>query len=109
MAQYDFSKALQLGNAVQDYAKELDNADKIRLAGFLLGLVNAVQQEAAISRDAMWHAQEETMLFADVEQDDPMDASYHLHNMLENIADDFDTLADIVAECEPEEEAYFGA
>lgn len=94
MSKFDFNRALQLGNAVQDYAKELDNSERIRLAAFLLGLTNAVQQLATISNDTMSVAMEETMLFSHVEEDDPMDPGYHLHNMLENLADDFETLAD---------------
>lgn len=87
---------------VMDYAKELSNADRIRLASQLLGYVNAAQQYATISADAMWHAQEETNLFNEIERDDPMDPGYHLHNMLENMADEFDALADIVEECDTE-------
>lgn len=102
MAQYEFDVAEQLGKGFTDYAKQLNNADRIRLAGYLLGLTNAVQQHADISQDALWHAQEETMLFQDAERGDGMDPGYYLHNTLDNMADDFDTLADIVAEDEKE-------
>ena len=102
MAQLDFDKAEALVKPIHEFAKTLSNADRIRFAAYLLGSVNYVQQCADIGADAMWHAKEETMLFDHVESDDTMDPSYHLHNMLENIADEFDTLADIVAECETE-------
>lgn len=102
MAQLDFDKAEELGNGFKEYVQTLPNAERIRLASYLLGLVNYVQQCADIDADALYHAQEETMLFDHVERDDPMPAGYHLHNMLENLADEFDTLADIVAECDTE-------
>ena len=102
MAQYNFNVAEQLGKPFTDYAKTLNNADRIRLASFLLGLVNAVQQHADIDADVMWHARECTTLFDDVERDDPMDPGYHLHNTLENLADDFDELAGLLDEDEAE-------
>lgn len=94
MARFNTDTMEALMQPVMDYAKELSNADRIRLAAYLLGSVNCAQQYATISADAMWHAQEETMLFNDIERDDPMDPGYHLHNMLENMADEFETLAD---------------
>ena len=99
---YDFNKAEELGNGFKEYAQTLNNADRIRLAAYLLGLTNAVQQYADINQDVLWHAQEETMLFQEAERGDGMDPGYYLHNTLENLADDFDTLADIVAECDTE-------
>ena len=98
MAQYNFNVADQLATPFTDYAKTLPNADRIRLAGFLLGLVNAVQQYADISAEDMFHAKESTTLFDDVEDDDPMDPGYHLHNLLEDLADNFDELADAMDE-----------
>lgn len=96
MAKFNFDEALTLANKFTHMADKLDNAERIKLAGFLIGLVNAVQQTATISRDAMWHAREQTLLFQEVENDDPLDAGYHLHNTLDNLSDDFDTLAEIV-------------
>jgi hypothetical protein len=98
MAQYNFNVAEQLGKPFTDYAQTIPNADRIRLAAYLLGLVNAVQQHADITQDAMQAAQGETRMFDDVEEDDPMDPGYHLHNMLESLADDFDALADTMDE-----------
>lgn len=98
MAQYEFDVAEQLGKPFTDYAQTIPNADRIRLAAYLLGLVNAVQQHADITQDDMWHARETTTLFNDVDADDPMDPGYHLHNMLEGLADEFDALADTVCE-----------
>jgi len=95
---YDFDKADEMAVQFTDYAKQLDNADRIRLAAFLLGLTNAVQQHATISQDAMQAAQEDTTLFDDVDEDDPMEPGYHLHNMLENLAEEFDGLARIMDE-----------
>ena len=103
MAKFNFNEALALANEFQGMANELNNADRIKLAGFLIGLVNAVQQTAKISRDAMWHAREQTLLFRDVEKDDPLDAGYHLHTTLETLGDDFDTLAEIVEQEEQED------
>ncbi len=102
MARFNTDTMEALMQPVMDYAKELNNADRIRLASQLLGYVNAAQQYADIDADAMWHAKEETNLFNHVEADDPMDPGYHLHNMLDNMADEFETLADIVAECDTE-------
>ena len=102
MAKYDFNEALKLGNPIQDYAKNLNDADRIRLAAFLLGLVNAVQQTAEISQDDLFHAKECTRLFDDVDQNDPAAPGYHLHNMLENLAEDFNELADGMDEVESE-------
>ena len=96
MAQYNFNVAEQLGKPFTDYAKTLANADRIRLASYLLELTNAVQQHATISADVMWHARECTSLFNDVDADDPMGLGYHLHNMLENLSDEFDELAELV-------------
>lgn len=103
MARFNTDTMEALMQPVMDYAKELSNADRIRLAAYLLGSVNCAQQYATISADAMYHAMEETMLFEHVERDNNMDPGYHLHNMLDNMAADFDTLAKIVAECEAEE------
>ena len=94
--EYEFEVAEQLGKGFTDYAKELDGAACIRLTGYLLGLANAVQQHADISADVMWHAKKCTSLFNDVDKDDPMEPGYHLHNMFENMADDFDELADLM-------------
>ena len=96
MAQYEFDVAEQLGTPFTDYAKKLDNAGRIQLAGYLLGLTNAVQQHATISADVMWHARECTTLFDNVDKDDTMEPGYHLHNMLETLADGFDELAELV-------------
>ena len=98
MAQYDFNVAEQLGKPFTDYAQTIPNADRIRLAAYLLGLVNAVQQHADITQDDLFHARECTTLFDDVDKDDPMDPGYHLHNMLENLSDEFYELADVVAQ-----------
>ena len=98
MAQYNFNVADQLAKPFMDYAQTIPNADRIRLAGFLLGLVNAVQQTADISTEDLWHARETTTLFQEVDDDDPMDPSYHLHNLLETLADEFDELANAMDE-----------
>ena len=96
---FDFDKADAMAAQFTDYAKQLDNAERLHLAAFLLGLTNAVQQHADIPHPAIAAAQDECMtLFQDVEEDDPMDPGYHLHNMLENLADDFDALANLMAE-----------
>ena len=98
MAQYNFNVADQLAKPFMDYAQTIPNADRIRLAGFLLGLVNAVQQTADISTEDLWHARETTTLFQEVDDDDPMEPGYHLHNMLEDLADNFDELASTMDE-----------
>jgi len=98
MAQYNFNVADQLAKPFMDYAQTIPNADRIRLAGFLLGLVNFVQQTADISTEDLFHAKESTTLFDDVEEDDPTDPGYHLHNLLEDLADNFDELADAMDE-----------
>ena len=98
MAQYNFNVADQLAKPFMDYAQTIPNADRIRLAGFLLGLVNAVQQTADISTEDLWHARETTTLFQEVDDDDTMAPGYHLHNMLEDLADNFDELADAMDE-----------
>ena len=103
MAQYNFNVADQMATPFTDYAKTLDNADRIRLAAFLLGLVNAVQQTADITQEDLFHAKECTTLFDDVEEDDPTDPGYHLHNMLEDLADNFDELADCMDQQEVED------
>ena len=105
MEQFDINKAEAMASRFTDYAKTLTNAGRLQLAGYLLSLVNAVQQEADITQDDMWHARECTSLFDDVDKDDPMDPSYHLHNMLENLVDEFYELADVVAQNTVEEEA----
>ena len=94
----DFDKVETLSVAITDYAKTLGNADCIRLAGFLLGLVNAVQQCADITHEDMFHARETTTLFDEVEEDDTTDPGYHLHNLLDNLADEFNELADTMDE-----------
>lgn len=98
MAQYNFNVADQLAKPFMDYAQTIPNADRIRLAGFLLGLVNAVQQTATITQDDLFHAKETTNLFDDVDRNDPMDPGYHLHNLLETLADEFDELANAMDE-----------
>ena len=98
MAKFNFNVADQLATPFKDYAQKLDNADRIRLAGFLFGLVNFVQQTADITQEDLFHAKECTTLFDDVEEDDPTDPGYHLHNMLEDLADNFDELADCMDE-----------
>ena len=94
----DYDKVDALAAQFTDYARTLDNAERIRLAAQIIGLANAVQQTAIIEADDMWHARETTTLFNDVDRDDPMDPGYHLHNMLESLADDFDALADTMCE-----------
>ena len=91
---FDTVETLQQGFI--DYAQTLPNADCVRLAAQLLYLANAVQQYATISPADMEAAQEDTRLFQDVEEDDPMEPGYHLHNMLENIGDDLNGLARIM-------------
>ena len=92
----DFDTVETLSKAFTDYAQTLPNSDRIRLAAHCLFLANAVQQHADISQDNLWAAKEETMLFDDVEGDDPMEPGYHLHNMLENLGDEFNGLARIM-------------
>lgn len=94
---FDTVTALQQGFI--DYAQTLPNADCIRLAAQLMYLANAVQQYATISQDDLFHAKECTTLFDDVEEDDPMEPGYHLHNMLENLGDELAELADGMDEC----------
>ena len=94
----DYDKVDAMAAQFTDYARTLDNAERIRLAAQVLGLVNAVQQMAVIDADDMWHARETTTLFDDVDKHDPMDPGYHLHNMLEGLADEFDALADTMCE-----------
>ena len=96
MAQMDYEKNAELAAGLHDYARDLSNGDKIRLAAYVISLANAIQQEATISQDAMWHARECTTMFDRVERDDPMEPGYHLHNMLDNLSSDFDELAEIL-------------
>ena len=103
MEQFNIDKAEAIASRFTDYAKTLANPERIKLAAYLLTLVNAVQQYADITQDDMWHARECTTLFDDVERDDPMDPGYHLHNTLENLADEFYELADIVSQNAEEE------
>ena len=98
MEQFNIDKVDAMASRFTDYAKTLNNADRLQLAGYLLTLVNAVQQHADITQDDMFHARECTTLFDDVDKDDPMDPGYHLHNMLENLSDEFYELADVVAQ-----------
>lgn len=97
MAQFDIDKALALAGPIQQYAGTLGNADRIRVAALLLELANAVQQTAVISAEDFFHAKECTLLFNDVEKDDPMGAGFHLYCMLENLADEFNELADVMS------------
>ena len=101
----DYDKTDAMGAEFVEYARTLHNAERIRLAAQLLNWANAVQQTAVIDADDMWHARETTTLFNDVDKDDPMDPGYHLHNMLEGLADEFDALADTVCENAAEAEA----
>ena len=94
----DFETVLKLSAGFTSYAETLSNADRVRLAAHVLGLANAVQQTADISQEDMFHAKECTRLFDDVEDDDGMDPGYHLHNLLETLADEFDELADAMDE-----------
>lgn len=103
MEQFNIDKAEAIASRFTDYAKTLNNADRLQLAGYLLTLVNAVQQYADITQDDMWHARECTTLFNDVDKDDPMDPGYHLHNKLEDLAEEFYELADIVSQNAEEE------
>ena len=110
MEQFNIDKAEAIASRFTDYAKTLKNSDRLQLAAYLLTLVNAVQQYADITQDDMFHARECTTLFADVDADDPMDPGYHLHNMLENLSDEFYELADIVSqnvEAEEDDEVEF--
>ena len=94
----DYDKVDAMAAQFTEYAKTLHNSERIRLAAQVIGLANAVQQFAVIDADDMWHARETTTLFNDVDKDDPMDPGYHLHNMLEGLADEFDALADTMCE-----------
>ena len=106
MEQFNIDKVDAMASRFTDYAQTLKNSDRLQLAAYLLTLVNAVQQHADITQDDMFHARECTTLFNDVDRDDPMDPGYHLHNMLENLSDEFYELADIVSQnVEAEEEA----
>lgn len=96
----DYDKVDALAAEFTNYAKTLHNAERIRLAAQVLGLVNAVQQMAVIEDVDMQAARKTTTLFDDVDRNDPMDPGYHLHNKLENLADEFDALADVVCENE---------
>lgn len=96
----DYDKVDAMAAQFTDYARTLHNSERIRLAAQVIGLANAVQQCADIDADDMWHARETTTLFDDVDCNDPMDAGYHLHNMLEGLADEFDALADTMCENE---------
>ena len=98
MEQFNIDKAEAIASRFTDYAKTLANPERIKLAAYLLTLVNAVQQHADITQDDLFHARECTTLFKDVEEDDPMDPGYHLHNMLENLSDEFYELADVVSQ-----------
>lgn len=92
----NFDTVETLSKAFTDYAQTLPNSDRIRLAAHCLFLANCVQQTADITQDNLWHAREETMLFDEVDKDDPMDPGYHLHNMLENLGDELNGLARIM-------------
>ena len=94
----DYDKADALAAQFTDYAMTLDNAERIRLAAQIIGLANAVQQMAVIEEEDMRCARETTTLFDDVDRNDLMDPGYHLHNMLEGLADEFDALADTMCE-----------
>ena len=94
----DYDKVDAMAAQFTDYARTLDNAERIRLAAQVLGLANAVQQTAVIEMKDMYRSQQEGTLFDDVDTDDPMDPCYHLHNMLESLADEFDALADVMCE-----------
>lgn len=94
----DYDKVDALAAEFTNYAKTLDNAERIRLAAQVLGLANAVQQMAVIEMKDMYRSQQEGTLFDDVDTDDVMDPCYHLHNMLESLADEFDALADVMCE-----------
>ena len=95
----DYEKNAQLAKGLLDYARELGNSDKLRLAAYVASLVNAIQQTATISQDAMFMAIEDmNVLFNDVEAGDPMEPGYHVHNMLENLAEDLEHLADVMDE-----------
>lgn len=99
MEQLDYNKAGELAAQFTQYAKTLANADRIRLAAYVVSLVNAVQQTANIDQDAMVETQDDmTVLFNDVEEDDPMEPGYHVHNFLENLGDDLEHLADVMDE-----------
>lgn len=90
MAKMDYEVNAELANSVQSYAKILDNSEKIRFAAYLISLADAIQQTAVIPEEVL---DEDNDLFDDVESDDPMEPGYHLHNILENLADNFDSLA----------------
>ena len=101
----DYDKVDTMAVEFTGYARTLDNAERIRLAAQVISLANAVQQCAVIDADDMWHAKETTSLFDNVEKGDTMDPGYHLHNMLESLADEFDALADTMCENAAEAEA----
>ena len=94
----DYDKTDAMGAEFVNYARTLAEPERIRLAAQLLGWANAVQQTATITPSMMAVARMETNLFEDVDSEDPMDPGYHLHNMLENVADEFDALADAMCE-----------
>ena len=94
----DYDKVDALAAKFTDYARTLDNAERIRLAAQVLCIANAVQQTAVIEMKDLDRMQQEGTLFDDADNDDIMDPGYHLHNKLENLADEFDALADIMCE-----------
>jgi hypothetical protein len=86
----DYETNAQLAESVHSYVKTLPNSDKLRFAAYMLSLVDSIQQEAVIPEEVL---DEDNSLFDDVESDDPLEPGYHLHNLLENLAENFESLA----------------
>ena len=90
----DYDKLESLMGGVMDYAKDLDNSDRLRLAAYIVSSVDAIQQYSIIPNSAL-HNKDLSLLYKlDIDRDDPVEPNYHLHNALETLADEFDELAD---------------
>ena len=86
---FDFNNALELSAPILEFNETLSPSDRLRLAAYLLSLVDSIQQDNAVPREMEG--------FGDNSRDD---LAFQYHNALEDLADTFDDLATAMDEKE---------
>lgn len=99
MMNMDHEKNAELARTVHEYAVTLFASERIRFVAYILSLADSIQQTVTIPDSVMQFCLEEGVgpfhrVTPEIEPDDPMQPGYYLHNLLEDMAEDFDDLAD---------------
>lgn len=79
----NYEYAEELIKPIQEYSKTLSPSDRVRLAGYLVSLVDSVQQDRAVPDKLIGFERVDGLCF-------------DFHTQLDNLADDFDDVAEIM-------------